>query len=462
MQLSRVNRSVADRLHSAAIHLLRRLRREDDAMGLTAGARLGALGRWSSAAGRSRSAQLAQAEQVSAPTDHPPHRRHGARRPRAARGRRRRRPRRLAARHARRARGSCTPGAGAASPRSRPTWRRLRAGRARHARRTPPTSSSACCERPADVRIRHDRSRRAERPARRHGRTDEMMRHRVAALACAAGGAGADRDLGAARDRCSRASWSSLSIAPAGSRRTRSRAAPSIATCRAYRDGDRVWHALVGIDLDVKPGTYPVTVEAAPAGAPRTQLRSGRQAARLPHAAADRERGVRHAAGVRAGAHRARGGAARRASGTRPPPSACGPARSSGRCRSEANSAFGTRSIFNGKPRNAHGGADFLSPAGTPIQAPNAGRIAVARDLYFSGNTVVIDHGLGLFSMLAHLSAIDVHEGDRRDRRRRSSAASARPAASPVRICTGPSARAARAWTRSRCWPSWAKRRRRH
>ena len=78
----------------------------------------------------------------------------------------------------------------------------------------------------------------------------------------------------------------------------------------------------------------------------------------------------------------------------------------------EANSAFGTRSVFNGKPRNAHGGADFLSPAGTPIHAPNAGRVAVARSLYFSGNTVILDHGLGLFSTLAHLSAIDVHEGE--------------------------------------------------
>src|SRR5206468_4903971 len=78
----------------------------------------------------------------------------------------------------------------------------------------------------------------------------------------------------------------------------------------------------------------------------------------------------------------------------------------------EANSAFGTRSIFNGKPRNAHGGADFLSPAGTPIHAPGAGRIVVARNLYFSGNTVIVDHGLGLFSMLAHMSKIDVHEGD--------------------------------------------------
>src|SRR5204862_3209711 len=78
-----------------------------------------------------------------------------------------------------------------------------------------------------------------------------------------------------------------------------------------------------------------------------------------------------------------------------------------------ANSAFGTRSIFNGQRRNAHGGADFPSPAGTPIHAPNAGRIAIARDLYYSGNTVVIDHGLGLFSLLAHLSDFDVREGDR-------------------------------------------------
>jgi murein DD-endopeptidase MepM/ murein hydrolase activator NlpD len=77
-----------------------------------------------------------------------------------------------------------------------------------------------------------------------------------------------------------------------------------------------------------------------------------------------------------------------------------------------ANSAFGTRSIFNGKPRNAHGGADFLSPSGTPVHPPNAGRVLIARDLYFSGNTVVIDHGLGLLSMLAHLSAVDVREGD--------------------------------------------------
>jgi len=81
-----------------------------------------------------------------------------------------------------------------------------------------------------------------------------------------------------------------------------------------------------------------------------------------------------------------------------------------------ANSAFGTRSVFNGTPLNPHSGADFMSPAGRPIRAPNAGRIVIARDLYFSGNTVVIDHGLGLYSLFAHLSRIDVAEGASVDR----------------------------------------------
>lgn len=77
-----------------------------------------------------------------------------------------------------------------------------------------------------------------------------------------------------------------------------------------------------------------------------------------------------------------------------------------------ANSAFGTRSIYNGEARSPHAGADFLSPSGRPVEAPNAGRVVLAGSQYFSGNTVIIDHGLGLFSLLAHLSEIDVKVGD--------------------------------------------------
>ena len=61
-----------------------------------------------------------------------------------------------------------------------------------------------------------------------------------------------------------------------------------------------------------------------------------------------------------------------------------------------ANSAFGTRSVFNGKPGSPHTGADFLSGTGTPIKSPTAGHVRLAEDLYFSGNTVIVDHGLGL------------------------------------------------------------------
>jgi murein DD-endopeptidase MepM/ murein hydrolase activator NlpD len=77
-----------------------------------------------------------------------------------------------------------------------------------------------------------------------------------------------------------------------------------------------------------------------------------------------------------------------------------------------ANSAFGTRSVYNGEARTPHGGADFASPAGTPIKAPNAGRVVLAGSRYFSGATVVVDHGLGMFSLFAHLSQIDVTAGD--------------------------------------------------
>jgi len=75
------------------------------------------------------------------------------------------------------------------------------------------------------------------------------------------------------------------------------------------------------------------------------------------------------------------------------------------------NSNFGTRSVFNGQPRNPHAGVDFAAPAGTPVAAPNGGIVALAESLYFTGNTVILDHGLGLYSLYAHLSRLDVVPG---------------------------------------------------
>ena len=78
----------------------------------------------------------------------------------------------------------------------------------------------------------------------------------------------------------------------------------------------------------------------------------------------------------------------------------------------EATSAFGRRSVFNGQPRSPHSGADFRAAEGTPILAPNHGVVVLAADTYFSGNVVILDHGWGLYSYFAHLSAIDVAEGE--------------------------------------------------
>ena len=179
-----------------------------------------------------------------------------------------------------------------------------------------------------------------------------------------------------------------------------------------YRLRAGVWQALVGIDLEQKPGTYAVAVEARlgpaiirgeetltvkPRAFATRTLRVDPEFVNPPEALLARIEG--EAAFIRdVGAH---SGSDRLWSEPFVRP-----------VREPANSRFGTRSIFNGEVRRPHGGADFLSAAGTLVHAPNAGRVAGARDLFFTGKTVIIDHGMGVVSLLAHLSAMEVREGD--------------------------------------------------
>ncbi|HTH16277.1 MAG TPA: M23 family metallopeptidase [Magnetospirillum sp.] len=74
---------------------------------------------------------------------------------------------------------------------------------------------------------------------------------------------------------------------------------------------------------------------------------------------------------------------------------------------------FGSQRVLNGEPRAAHSGTDIAAPAGAPVRAVAAGTVVLAHpDLFFTGATVMIDHGLGLQTVYAHLSRLDVHEGD--------------------------------------------------
>jgi murein DD-endopeptidase MepM/ murein hydrolase activator NlpD len=74
------------------------------------------------------------------------------------------------------------------------------------------------------------------------------------------------------------------------------------------------------------------------------------------------------------------------------------------------SSVFGKRRVLNGKPKSPHSGTDFRSPSGTPVRSISNGRVALVADLFYTGKTVVVDHGEGLVSVYAHLSKVLVEE----------------------------------------------------
>lgn len=74
---------------------------------------------------------------------------------------------------------------------------------------------------------------------------------------------------------------------------------------------------------------------------------------------------------------------------------------------------FGESRILNEEKTSLHTGTDFPVPEGTSVVVSNSGTVVLVRDLFYEGNTVIVDHGLGLFTVYLHMSRIDVHEGDK-------------------------------------------------
>jgi murein DD-endopeptidase MepM/ murein hydrolase activator NlpD len=176
-----------------------------------------------------------------------------------------------------------------------------------------------------------------------------------------------------------------------------------------YDEGQQKWRALVGIDLDTKPGAYPLRVDfdTSAVAATRTLHIAPKQfrVRRLQVAGAfvdpppeTIERIARESALLADVYARS---SPRRWSGPFVLP-----------VDGRPTSNFGTRSYYNGQPRSPHAGVDFVGETGTPVRAANHGRVVVSAPMYFTGNTIVIDYGDRLFSIFAHLSELHANVGD--------------------------------------------------
>lgn len=183
-------------------------------------------------------------------------------------------------------------------------------------------------------------------------------------------------------------------------------------------DGAGRWRGLLGLDLDTPPGPGVLTIATLVAGgAPGPGAREGLdvQQKTFPTRHVTVEEGyVNPPAAVRSRIERESNTVRAILAGVTPSrywtdgfaPPVPGPSISS----------FGRRSVFNGQPRSPHSGTDFRAATGTPVKAPNRGRVVLAEDQYFSGHVVLLDHGLGMYSFLAHLSTIAVEVGQVVDR----------------------------------------------
>lgn len=176
--------------------------------------------------------------------------------------------------------------------------------------------------------------------------------------------------------------------------------------------GEGVFRALAPISVKVAPGAHRLEVvlhrgrrvrrdrrQVTVAGAefPESRLSVNPRFTRPPKKARARiRRDRRH---IRAAWRRGRSGRLWRGAFRRP-------------IDSEKTGEFGTQRTFNGKVRSRHLGLDLDADVGDPVHAAGRGRVVLAEDLYYSGNSVFVDHGDGLFTVYFHLSELVVAPGD--------------------------------------------------
>ena len=172
-------------------------------------------------------------------------------------------------------------------------------------------------------------------------------------------------------------------------------------------------YALAGIDIEVAPGSYPLTIEITSSGGATQTLRRDITISAAPYKEVPLTVPEKF---VQPDAEAQRIIAANKIVKDKVFASSAPETLLTGRFTpplrvAPLTDSFGTRRVFNGKLASVHRGLDYHAKPGTPVAAANSGRVVLARPLYYEGNCVIIDHGLGLMTLYMHLSKFKVAEG---------------------------------------------------
>jgi murein DD-endopeptidase MepM/ murein hydrolase activator NlpD len=171
------------------------------------------------------------------------------------------------------------------------------------------------------------------------------------------------------------------------------------------------WFAVVGIPLDAKAGAaLPLTIERAERESETIALEIGRKRYAIQHLSVKPEQVELSPADLaRHEQERAHLRSVLRTFSESAPDSLLllQP------CEGPRSDSFGKRRFFNGQPRSPHNGLDIAAPVGAPVVAAGTGNVLDVGDYFFSGQTLILDHGRGFLTLYAHLSAIDAKTGDR-------------------------------------------------
>ena len=169
------------------------------------------------------------------------------------------------------------------------------------------------------------------------------------------------------------------------------------------------WYAVVGIPLDMTPGSHELSVKIGdetkaetfvvnPKDYPEQRI-TLKDTSKIELSATDLARAQREIADIRALEHHWRVTQDTDLALIVP-------------AQGRLASRFGLRRFFNDEPRSPHAGLDVAVASGTPVKSSAGGKVLAVGDYFFNGKTVLVDHGNGLITMYCHLKRIDVQTGE--------------------------------------------------